>query len=242
MSGTASVLNSSTFRTVKRTATRPRPIATVTTMVSAASGARLNVRMAYWRSPMVLSMNAVPRSSRHSSAATVTDPKRARAFMRASSGLMPSSISFRVSCSMWNCSSSLRSRSTRLVKQSARARNFRSRRVMPLRQFHDASDRVLHPVPVTRFDDELLPSQGRQPVIFRPPPELRHFPLGFDPAAMLEPVQGRVQRTLVDLEHVLGNVLDSLGDRPTMERIPLQRAEDQQIQRSGEQIWGARSH
>ena len=26
---------------------------------------------------MVLSMNAVPRSSRHSSAATVTDPKRA---------------------------------------------------------------------------------------------------------------------------------------------------------------------
>jgi len=27
-----------------------------------------------------------------------------------------------------------------------------------------------------------------------------------------------------------------------MERIPLQRAEDQQIQRSGEQIWGARSH
>jgi hypothetical protein len=59
---------------------------------------------------------------------------------------------------------------------------------------------------------------------------------------MLEPVQGRVQGTLVDLEHVLGKLLDSLGDCPTMERVLLQRAKDQQIQRSGEQIWGARGH
>ena len=40
---------------------------------------------------------------------------------------------------------------------------------------------------------------------------------------MLEPVQGRVQGTLVDLEHVLGNVLDALRDRPTMERVLPQR-------------------
>ena len=39
---------------------------------------------------MVLSTNAVPRSSRHSSAATVVDPKRACARARASSGGMPS--------------------------------------------------------------------------------------------------------------------------------------------------------
>src|SRR5262245_19764574 len=227
MSGTASVLNSSTFRTVKTTATRPRPIATVTTMVSAARGARLNVRKAYWRSPMVLSMNAVPRASRHSSAVTATDPKRARAVMRASSGLMPSSVSFRVSRSMWNCSSSSRSPSARLGKQSARARNIRSRKFMQLRQFHDATDRVLHPVPLMRLDGELLPSRCRQPVVLRPPPQLRHLPLGFDPALMLEPVQGRVQGTLVDLEHVLGNLLNSLGDRPPMERILLQRAKDQ---------------
>ena len=100
-------------------------------------------------------------------------------------------------------------------------------------------DRVLHPVPLTRFDGELLPSRRRQPVVLGPPAELGHLPLGFDPALMLEPVQGRVERALVDLEHVLGNVLDALGDRPAMERVLLQRAKDQQVQRSGEQIWGA---
>ena len=63
---------------------RPRPIATVTTIVKAASGARLKVRRAYWTSPIVLSMNAVPRSSRHSSAVSVADPKRACALWRAS--------------------------------------------------------------------------------------------------------------------------------------------------------------
>jgi hypothetical protein len=44
---------------------------------------------------------------------------------------------------------------------------------------------------------------------------------------MLEAVQGRVEGTLVDLQHVLGNLLDSLGDRPPMEGVLLQRAKDQ---------------
>ena len=41
MSGTVSTRNRNLFRIVKRTATTPRPIATVTTIVMAASGARL---------------------------------------------------------------------------------------------------------------------------------------------------------------------------------------------------------
>ena len=113
MSGTVSTRNRNLFRSVNRTATTPRPIATVATIVNAVSGARLNERRANRTSRTVSSTNAVPRWSRHSSATSAVGPNRARAAARARSGGMPSSISFLASRSMWNESSSSRSRSTR---------------------------------------------------------------------------------------------------------------------------------
>jgi hypothetical protein len=47
----------------------------------------------------------------------------------------------------------------------------------------------------------------------------------------------RVQRALVDLQDILGNPLDALGDRPSMERAGLQRAQDQQNHRAGKDVW-----
>jgi hypothetical protein len=57
-----------------------------------------------------------------------------------------------------------------------------------------------------------------------------------DPALVLEAVQRRIQRSLVHLQHVFGDLLDPVGDRPAVQRLPLQRAEDQQVERSGQEI------
>ena len=76
------------------------------------------------------STRAVPRASRHWSAASGTEPKRASARVRASAGLRPSAMCFCVSRSIWNASSSSSSRSTRRGATSARTRRNRSRRFM----------------------------------------------------------------------------------------------------------------
>ena len=87
------------------------------------------------------------------------------------------------------------------------------------------------------FDGQLPPARRRQPVVLRAPAELRHRPFGLDPALVLEAVQGRVERALVDLQHVLGDLLDAFGDRPAVQGILLQRAQDEQVERAGQQIW-----
>ena len=92
----------------------------------------------------------------------------------------------------------------------------------------------------SRALDGQLPASGRrQAVVLGAPAELRHRPFGFDPAPMLEAMQGRVERALVDLEHVFGDLLDALGDRPPVLRILLERAQDQQVERAGKQVGGA---
>src|SRR5262245_19366847 len=49
-------------------------------------------------------------------------------------------------------------------------------------------------------------------------------------------MEGGIERALVDLQDVLGNLLDALGDGPAVLGILLQRAEDQQNERAGQQI------
>ena len=103
---------------------------------------------------MVLSMNAVPRSSRHSSAATVVDPNVAR---RASHARLLRRQAFLDQLHRLALDVELTARRAGRARHdagmsSARARNVKSRRFMRLRQFHDAADRVLHPVPLMRFD------------------------------------------------------------------------------------------
>src|SRR5438552_2356849 len=53
---------------------------------------------------------------------------------------------------------------------------------------------------------------------------------------MLEAVQGRIERTLVDAQHVVGNLLNPLGNRPAVHRTILEGPEDQKIERALEKI------
>src|SRR5687768_18453637 len=107
-------------------------------------------------------------------------------------------------------------------------------------QLHHAADSVCHALPFPRFYSELTPPRGGEAVILGAAAQLRDLPLGLDPALMLETMESRVKRALIDLQDVLGNLLDALGDGPAVQNILLQRAQDQQIERAGQQVGGSR--
>src|ERR1700694_4343591 len=58
------------------------------------------------------------------------------------------------------------------------------------------------PVPVVRLGLQPAPSRRGQPVEARPPVVLGEPPVGANPALLLEPVERRVERALVELQHV----------------------------------------
>lgn len=63
-----------------------------------------------------------------------------------------------------------------------------------------------------------------------PASQLGDTPFGLDPSLMFQPVQRRIERTLIDLQDVFRNLLDAFGDRPAMQRTGLQGPEDQEIE------------
>src|SRR5262245_36555506 len=107
-------------------------------------------------------------------------------------------------------------------------------------QLHHAADGVGHALPFPRFNRELTAARRGEAVIPGAAAELRDPPLGLDPALVLEAMEGRIQRALIDLQDVLGNLLDALGDGPAVQGILLQRAQNQQIERAGQQIGRSR--
>ena len=86
------------------------------------------------------------------------------------------------------------------------------------RQLHHAADGRGHALPLAGFDRQLPAPGWREPVVLRPPAQLRDGPLGVDPALVLEAMERRVERALVDLQDVLGDLLDALRDRPAVQR------------------------
>src|SRR3954470_12566899 len=107
-------------------------------------------------------------------------------------------------------------------------------------EFDHAADGGCHALPFPRFDGELTAARRGEVVILGAAAQLRYFPLGLDPALVLEAMEGRIERALVDLQDVSRNLLDTLGDGPAVQGILLQRAQDQQSERAGEQIWRSR--
>src|SRR5262245_10025478 len=227
---TASTRKNTRLYQLNTAATSPRPRAIVATIVTAASGARRNVRIAYETSRARSSTTAVPRASRHVSAASATEPKRSRAIFRASSRVRPLARCFCVSRSTWKASSSSSSASTRRGADNARTRRNRSRTFITSRQFHHAPDGRRHPLPLADFNGQLPPSGRRQLVVLRAAAQLRHAPLGFNPSLVLEAMECRIERALIDLQDIFGDLLDAFRDRPAVQRLGSQRAEDEQVE------------
>ena len=98
----------------------------------------------------------------------------------------------------------------------------------------------------TRWEAETRPFGWRRPP---PTPEgERHTALGDalqDVAVeqQLEAMECRVEGALVDLQDIVGDLLDPLRDRPAMKRLRLQRPQDERVERTWEKVGdGAARH
>ena len=167
-----------------------------------------------------------------------------RAARRASAPAQALVDELRVSRSIWKASSSSSSRSTRRGANNARARSCQIAQI----HWRHASFMTRPIAADIRSHSRASTASCRRPdggelVVLRPPAELGDRPLRFNPALVFEPMEGGIERTLVDLQHVLGDLLDPFGDRPAVQRLGLQRPQDQQVERAGEQVgYGAARH
>src|SRR5688500_4014774 len=159
---------------------------------------------------MILPRRASAASSRHRR----VPPNSLNAMVLAASGRIPASMCFCVWHSMWNAISSSLSTSARWPASSDRSRYLR-----PLSLDMGASGCPQNPVDgagrALPFALRLLQATkagARDAVVTGAPIVRCRSPLGFDPAAALQPLQSWVERPLVDAKHVLGHLLDALAD------------------------------
>src|SRR5687768_17650225 len=71
---------------------------------------------------------------------------------------------------------------------------------------------------------------------------LRESPLRRDPAVVLEPPQGRVERALLDAKDVVGGAFHPPRDAVAVSRPAEQRLQDQNGERPLQQITGVGAH
>ena len=78
---------------------------------------------------------------------------------------------------------------------------------------------------------------GRQPVVLEFAITVwGWFPLGTNPASLLEPVERWIQRTVLHLEKIVSRFLNMLCDLMTMQRCQKQGLQNQHVERSLEKV------
>jgi hypothetical protein len=102
--------------------------------------------------------------------------------------------------------------------------------MMTLRFPQNPSDRADKGLPAFALLGQLTPAGRRQTIEARPAVVLRGSPLRSNPALILQPVQGRVERPLIGLEHVARQELQSLRDAPAVHRFILEGTEDEEVE------------
>src|SRR3954454_19010340 len=107
------------------------------------------------------------------------------------------------------------------------------------RRAHDLRDGVDELTPPRLLAEELLLALRRQPVELGALIRIGLSPLRGYPTFLREPLQGGIQRTGFDLQHVGRLRANRLSDRVAVLRSPLQGAEDQHVEGAVEKV-GAR--
>src|SRR5207302_624661 len=69
-----------------------------------------------------------------------------------------------------------------------------------------------HPLPAFGFRGELLASGSSQRIKFCPPVVLARPPLRRDPALLLDAQQRRIEGALIEVQHVVRDLLNALGN------------------------------
>ena len=97
-------------------------------------------------------------------------------------------------------------------------------------------DRVEELRPAVAFAQELRLAGRGQPVVLRLLVGFAGPPLRLQPAALLETMQGRIERAGLDLEQIVGLGADGLADAVAVLRAPLQDSEDEHVERALQQL------
>src|SRR6202162_3048328 len=231
--------------TLKIAALAPMPRASVATAAAAKTGLRFRPRTPYRTSCRRVSITGAPVASRDASLCFSIPPNASSASRRASSGGRPRSTNLRVSMSMGKRISSSSWLSTAGRRKRAR-KTVLTRKVMaaPLlacsARGQNARDRLREPLPAFLLLGELLSAAAGQLVEAGAPVVLRGAPLRADPPLRFQAVERRVQRPLVDLEDILGELLDPLGDPPSVHRRCPQRLQDENVESPLEEVGSGR--
>src|SRR5215475_138713 len=218
------------------------PSASVKTVSSVKPGLRLNTRAPKRASCHSVSSGRLRLTSRHSSLNRSTPPKLRSAVSRASSRLIPRLMFSSVSISRWKRSSRSISPSVRLILNSVRRLRVRlfgipwSPLPCQLTGLHNLIDRRRQPLPIRGLFVELFAPGARQLVILRLAIVFGTAPFRRDPALVFQPVQRRIERALVDVQHARGRLLYPLRDAPAMHRLQRERLQNQHVERALQEI------
>src|SRR3954466_6856993 len=125
-----------------------------------------------------------------------------------------------------------RAASTRTSNSGTKARS------MPpiLSHVEYALDCEHQPLELVPLGGEPLLAGGGQRVEARAAIVLGGAPFRCDPAVQQQALQGRVEGTLTDLQHLLRDDLEALGNAVAVQRARDERTQDQQVERAGQQV------
>jgi len=85
-------------------------------------------------------------------------------------------------------------------------------------------------VPVGSLFLELLAAKPRERIILCTPVVLTGFPLGCNPALLLQLVQRRVQGTIAHLQYIARNLFQALANSPAVQRLQGENLQYEKVQ------------
>src|SRR5262245_37178398 len=107
-----------------------------------------------------------------------------------------------------------------------------------LTEANDAGNGAGKPLPFGGFPVEGAAAGSRERVVLRPPAACRDLPLSAQPSFLFEFVEGGVQRPIAHLQILARHLTQPLADGPRMERLERDDGEEEEIQRSLDEICG----
>src|ERR1039458_2750638 len=206
------------------------PSAITRIAVAVNPGVRIKDRAAYLKSRHALS-TAATLFCRHSDSRMRCEfPSMIRACRCASSGAMPRAMFSAASSSRKELISACSSASLRLRRKNLNP-FIRSPSVQRFFTHHQP-DGAGHLAPAVRLTRKLLPAHSGEPVKFGLAVVLARAPVGRNPTAIFEPVQGGIKRSLLHFQNVLRGPLDHLGNGVAMRISHDQGPQDHHVERA----------
>ncbi len=100
----------------------------------------------------------------------------------------------------------------------------------------DTGDYVGHAVPLFGFREEFAFASRREPVILRLALVFRLAPFARDPTLVFEAIQRRVERALLNLQTIFGNLLDAQQNAIAVQRTERNGLENEHVQRALQKV------